>query len=167
MSNTKDLKSYAAQVLSMIYEHNDHERVQELLKNRDRKFMAISGDLFGMEYLSARLAMACRVWERCCDENKIKEEESRKALLKCVMQTFQSSKFLRIAEVFSQYLHAPHVEENPSLAVAEVFFKRLAANPVAQKVSGPAVADAFQMFMAVSESFRTSFENEFFEYIHT
>ncbi len=164
----RDLKVYAAQVLSMIYEHNDHERVHELLKARDRKFLAISSDTFGLEYLAARLALACKVWERCCDENRVEDEESRKALLRAIMKTFESSRFLSIATVFSNYLHAPDVPEgeNPSLSVCETLFKRMAANPVARKISGAAVADAFQMLMAISESFRTSFENDFFEFLH-
>ena len=162
----KDFKNYASQVLALIYEHSDYERVHDLLKHRDRKFAGINVDAFGNEYLAGRLALACTLWERCCVENRIPEEETQKALMRRVMQGFESPKFLKLASVFSEYLHDAGLEENPVLGVVEKLFHRLAANAKVRKVTGPAVADAFQMMIAISESFKNSFENEFFTFVH-
>ncbi len=163
----KDFKQYASQVLAHIYEHNDYERIHELLKHRDRKFEGITADAFGLEYLAGRLALACKLWERSCDENRIEPEDDRKAFLRKVMSGFESPKYLSLATVFSEYLHDPAMETDPVLAVIEKIFRRLAVTPTVGKVSGPAVADTFQMLMAVSDSFKNSFENEFFEFAQT
>ena len=163
---TKDFKSYASQVLALIYEHNDHERIYDLLKVRDPKIATAGGEAFGMEYLAGRLALACRVWEAACVENGLTSEETQKALLRRIMQTFESDKFLKLAELFSEYLHAPEIEDQPSVSVAETLFKHLSANPTVNKSTGAAASPAFETLVAVSESFRASLENQFFEFIY-
>lgn len=163
----KDFKNYASQVLAQIYEHNDYERIHDLLKHRDRKFEGITNEAFGTEYLAGRLALACRLWELCCIENRVESEENQKALMRTVMKGFDDPKYLNLATVFSEYLHDPAMDEDPVLAVVEKLFKRLAAKPTVAKVSGPAVADTFQMMMAVSDSFKNAFENDFFEFAQT
>lgn len=167
MSSSKDFKTYASQVLAMIYEHNDHERIFELLKSKEPKFARVSADTFGMEYLAGRIALACRVWEAACVENGRKSEEDQKALLRRVMQTFESSKFLKLAETFSHYLLLPEIENQPVITVCENLFKRLSINPEAVKSTGPEASPAFQTIVAVSDSFRTSLENQIFEFIHS
>lgn len=162
----KDFKNYASQVLAHIYEHNDFERIHTLLRQRDRKFEGVSPDVFGTEYLAGRLALACKLWERACDENRINSEETRKALLRRVMQGFESQKFLPLAAAFSEYFQEPAVEENPLLGTVEKLFNRLSINSRTNRSSGPAPAETFETMMAVSESFKTSFENDFFEFVH-
>lgn len=166
MTASKDYKTYAAQVLALIYEHNDHERIYDLLKVRDPKIAQAGGETFGMEYLAGRLALACRVWESACVENGQTSEDTQKALLRRIMQTFESEKFLKLAELFSEYLHAPEIETQPTISVAETLFRRLGASTQAQKSTGPEPSPAFETLVGVSESFRTSLENQFFEFVY-
>lgn len=166
MTASKDYKTYASQVLALIYEHNDHERIYELLKVRDPKIAEAGPETFGMEYLAGRLALACRVWESACLENKLTSEDIQKALMRRIMQTFESDKFLKLATLFSEYLHAPEIETQPTVSVAETLFKRVGAGTTVKKSAGPEASPAFETLVAVSESFRTSLENQFFEFIY-
>lgn len=166
MTCSKDYKTYASQVLALIYEHNDHERIYDLLKVREPKIAQAGAETFGMEYLAGRLALACRVWEMACIENGQTSEDTQKALLRRIMQTFESDKFLKLATLFSEYLHAPEIEEQPTVAVAETLFKRMDLNTTVTKSTGPEASVAFETLIAVSESFRTSLENQFFEFTH-
>lgn len=166
MTAAKDYKTYASQVLAMIYEHNDHERIYDLLRVRDPKIAAAGPETFGMEYLAGRLALACRVWENACIENGQTSEDTQKALLRRIMQTFDSDKFLKLAQLFSEYLHAPEIETQPTVAVTETLFKRLGAATTANKSTGPEASPAFETLVGVSESFRTSLENQFFEFVY-
>lgn len=166
MTSSKDYKVYASQVLALIYEHNDHERIFDLLKVRDPKIAQAGAETFGMEYLAGRLALACRVWETACVENGQTSEETQKALLRRIMQTFESDKFLKLAELFSEYLHAPEIETQPTIAVSQTLFSRLGAVTKVNKTSGPEASPAFETLVGVSESFRTSLENQFFEFVY-
>ena len=165
--NAKDLNAYAAKALAAVYETQDYARMHKLLSDKEPRLKPISADIFGMEYLAARLALACRAWEENCGENGVKGEEDKKALLRHIMNSFQSPKFLNLATAFSNYLHCPRVEEMPAIAVSEHLFKRLGIPGTVRKISGEEVSDGFKSMVAESESFRSSFENDFFEFVNS
>lgn len=161
----KDFKLYAGSQLKQIYQNADHKDVHSKLCGHEPNFALINENLFGLEYLAARLAVACRAWEAACDENGITDDESKKAFLRAVMDSFKSSKFLNIATAFSEYHLTINAETGPVVPIVEHFFTRLkiiVSPPSAE--GGQVISDAFQMMFFLSESFRTDFENQFFEF---
>ncbi|MCM8775509.1 MAG: hypothetical protein NC930_04065 [Candidatus Omnitrophica bacterium] len=66
----------AKRVLSFIYELRDHERVHLYLAPWDEKIKAVSPEVFGIEYLASRLALACVLWENYCKDHGIKKNPS-------------------------------------------------------------------------------------------
>lgn len=160
---TKDLKVYAAQQLAAIYEVNDYERVLQALKTADLHFADILPSLFGQEFLSARLALAAHAWSQSCKDTGIKEKGAENYFFKAVMQSFQSPKFVDIAGGFSEYLHAPASEERPVLALSAMMMKRLGLASSLQENGKPVLTPGFQMLVGIAESFKSDFENRFFE----
>ncbi len=160
----KDFKVYAAQQLAKIYEVNDYERVLQALKEADLHFADILPAHFGMEFLSVRLALAAHAWSRSCKENHVKEAGTENYFFKAVMQSFQSEKFIDIAAGFSEYLHAPLAEEKPVLAVSGIMMKRLGLASSMLKKETPVLTPGFKLLIEIAESFKSGFENDFFEF---
>lgn len=160
-----DLKTYAAQELAVIYEVNDYERVLQVLKGVDLNFADILPASFGMEFLMGRLALAAHGWSRSCKENAVKEKGAENYFFKAVMQSFQSPKFVDIASGFSEYLHAPMAEEKPVLSIAAMMMKRLGLASSLLNNEKPVLTPGFRAVVEIAESFKSDFENRFFEHV--
>lgn len=163
----RDLKAYAQKQLEFIYKNPDHKETQAKLCGHEPNFALINENIFGLEYLAARLAVACRAWEAACEENSITEESSRKAFLRAVMESFKSEKFLNVATAFSDYHLTVNAETGPVIPVIENFFKRLKVELAPGEGAGRKLTGAFEMMFYQSEGFRTDFENRFFEYLNS
>lgn len=161
---SKDYKAYAAKQLAGIYEVNDYERVLQALKEADIHFADVVPATFGLEFLAARLALAAHGWSRACKENHVEEKGAENYFFKAVMQSFQTSKFVDIAGAFSEYLHAPAVEEKPVLSISAMMMKRLGLAGSLLKGQEPVLTTGFRLLVETAESFKSGFENEFFDF---
>ena len=161
---TQKYEAYVAKKLASIYETNDFQNILGILKKADKQFSKIREDLFGMEYLASRLALACRVWEHCCEENGVQEEIYEKMLLRKIMNSFQSPKYVDLASSFSDYLYHDPGKPNPVISIADRFYQRLDLKSTVGEGKAQKVTESFQTLVALSDSFRTSFENDFFEF---
>jgi hypothetical protein len=162
----KDYEAYAIRLLPGLYDSSDFGRVQQALKDMEYRFLKISGDDFGLEFLTMKLALACRSWDHACGENGVEDEADQKALLKVIMNSFQSPKFLKIAETFSDYLHTENAETQPWLSMPALFFKRLKMEALVKKDGKEDINPAFQLLVELADSFRSEFENDFFEFVN-
>ena len=161
----KDYQKFAAEKLAALYELQDYERVLAALYEVDPSFKAVAPAKFGMEFLGLRLAVACHAWARGCRDNHVKDSGVENLFLKTVMQSFQSPKFVDIAAVFSEYLHAPKsVSEQPLLPVAGLMMRRLGLGERMGSVQEPVLTPAFKILVEIAESLKSAFENEFFDF---
>ena len=163
----QDFHAFAAQWLSSIYHSDDHERIFAHLKEIDPLFSSVPAEQFAMEYLAARLGLAAQVWESLCMENRLPQEAVQKSFLKSVMTTFTAPKFVNLASAFSEYLwHRPGQNQSVPIALSELIFRRIGAQNAPQNPNARSLAASFQTMVEILESLRTSFENDFFEFIH-
>ena len=163
----KDYEAYAIRLLPKFYETSDYPHVFRALREKDPTFRKVSDDTFGFEFLSLKLALACRIWDKACEENEVKDEAEKKALLRVIMNSFQSPKFVKIAEAFSDYLHSENADAKPWIALPAHFFKRLKVSGVDKKKWKEDISEAFQFLVGLSEGFKNSFENQFFEFANS
>jgi hypothetical protein len=166
MEKNNKLDAYAAKILPGLFEVEDFSRIYQSLQEADARFKDVTPDTFGVEFLCLRLAMACKSWEKACGENGMKDEAVKKILLKRIMNSFQSPKFLKMATAFSGYLYSENAEAHPEIGLPEQLFKNLNMETRKQSSGKEEPADAFQLIVGVCSSMRNSFENEFFESIH-
>ena len=159
----KKLEDYAAEILPGLFEVEDFTRIYKSLQEHDPRFKDVTPDSFGMEFLCLRLALACKAWEKTCEENQIKDEAAKKILLKRVMNSFQSPKFLKMATTFSAYLYSKNAVEHPEIGLPEQLFKNLNMETCKKNSVKEEPGDAFQLLVGICSSLRNSFENEFFE----
>ena len=164
--NEKDYEAYAIRLLPGLYDNSEFPQIHKTLRNAEYRFMKIPEEDFGLEFLTFKLALACRSWERACDENRVEAESDQKALLKVIMNSFQSPKFLKIATAFSDYLHSENAETQPWIAMPTHFFKRLKIDPLEKKEGKDGISEGFQMLVEFADGFRSEFENAFFEFVH-
>ncbi len=161
-----DLISFARGFLARVYEEQDFKNVDDRLRANLKSFQSVPKEKFAAEFLAAKLALACRVWEECCREEGLQEEETQKIFLKIVMQCFHSSETVTIAEAFSEYLYATDLEGEAKFFPALIgrLFTRLGLerpkDSDAEKVS---MVGELGMLAALFEGMKTFFGNEFFE----
>ncbi len=168
MKKQEELKKFAAGRLAVIYETSDYARIQEELGKIEPSFRSIPGDKFGQEYLAATLALASISWGKSCRENNHAGRENENILFKILMDSFMAPKFLGLASAFSVYLHSPEASEKSVLAVTRTFFERLELKKLIESEGGVSrLHDSFLLLVEVWEGFRGSFENVFFEFIHS
>lgn len=162
----EEFKKYASQALAKIYAMNDYERVLDTLRDAgDDTFKDVAPAGFGLEYLSARLALASHAWIKGCQENYVENRAVENIFFKTVMNSFQSDKFVEIAKAYSEYLHAPEVEKHASLAVSLLLMKRLGIGQKLIKDGKPVLLDSFQLVVSTAESFKEDIENDFFDFV--
>ena len=166
MKNEPQIREYAEKILKRTIEELDDVRVHHAFKNQDPRFLDLSSEMFRQEFRGARLALAARAWERACLENGLGGENILKMLLRVVMNSFGSQENVDEAEVFSAYYQAPRSEEDPSVAACQLFFDRVGRHDLADADKGQ-ISPAFQILIALSESFRAAFENKFFDFFNT
>lgn len=163
MSN-KDYQKFAAEKLAALYLVEDYPRVLEALKETDPAFEDVPLAAFGMEFLGMRLALACHAWARGCKENHLKDAGIENLFFKTVMKSFQTPKYVDIATVFSEYLHAPESAEKPLLPVAGLMMRRLSLAEHMGSIQKPKLSPGFKSLVEIAESLKSSFENDFFEF---
>ena len=165
----KELEVYGVRKLAEVYAGLDHEQVHAALCADDPNFALIEGPQFALEYAGGRLAMACRAWEAACLENGVKDEGSVKIFLRAVMNSFKTPEHVAAADAFSSYLHCGDEDQGAAAAVTEKMFQRIKVDAILSTAEGSqrAASAAFERLMLLSESFRTEFENDFFEFIHS
>lgn len=168
MKNYSELKNFAARKLAAIYETSDYARIHIHLGSVESSFRSVSADKFGLEYLAACLALASISWGKCCRENDLAGKENENIFFKMLMDSFAAPKFINVASAFSVYLHSPEASEKSVLAVAGTFFQRLELKRLIESESGVGrMHEAFRLLVEAWEGFRSSFENDFFEFIHS
>jgi hypothetical protein len=161
----KDFQKFASEQLGAIYAVEDYERVLRALQEADPAFKKVTPAQFGPEFLGMRLALACHAWARACRENKADGGAAVENLLfKTVMQSFQSPKFVDIAAVFSEYLHAPESDDKPLLPAAGLMMRRLGLTAELGSLQNPKLSPGFRMLVEIAESLKSIFENEFFDF---
>ncbi len=162
-----NLNSYAAQALVDVYNLNDFEMIYKHLCGQSAAFSSVSAEAFSFEYLASRLAMASLSWIAACKENNITDDAEQKIFLKLIMNSFASPKFVNIASVFSEYLYSRDEDnKTPSIAVAHLLFKRLGKESMERTGGVAKMNNGFQVLVEIFEGFRSSFENDFFEFIN-
>lgn len=160
----RDFKKFAAEKLAGIYKVQDYDRVLAVLRQADPAFQSVAPEKFGLEFLGLRLALACHAWARSCRENRVTDEKIENLFFKTVMQSFQSSKFLGIAAVFSEYLHAPESEDQALLPVTALMMRRLGLAEQLGTAQKPVLSPGFRIVVETAEGLKSAFENEFFEF---
>lgn len=161
----KEFFTYGAKALSEIYGEQDYERILKALQETDALFQKVPAERFGSEYLCGRLALACHAWSRSCIENYIEDRQIENLLVKIVMTSFQSEKFLPIAEAFSEYLHAPEASKKPVLASVLMMIKRLGLGDALIQEGKIHMTESFQLLTGALDSFKSEFENNFFNFV--
>jgi hypothetical protein len=114
--------------------------------------------------LGMQLALSCHAWARSCRENKVKGPGIENLFFKTVMQSFQSPKFVDIAAVFSEYLHAPETEKQPLLPLTGLMIRRLGLAGELGSMEKPVLSPGFRLLVEVAEGLKNNFENDFFEF---
>lgn len=163
------LQAYARQELARIYGENEHQDLYVMFKAKEKSmFSRISQDQFGMEYLTAKLAMACLVWDYACQESALNQDSFRKVLFRQVMEGFRSPKMMPLATAFSDYYFT--CEKEPSEPPGVLLVMRLMGRLNLQETSSAppknpdaAVPFTFQTLLETLEGFRSSFENQCLE----
>lgn len=161
-----DLKSFARGILARIYEEEDFRNIDARLRANLKSFQSVPKEKFAAEFLAAKLALACRVWEDCCREEALSGEETQKMLLKTVMQCFHSSETVPMAEAFSEYLCATDLEREvkyfPAL-IGRLFTRLGLERPKDSEGERAVAAGELGMLAALFEGLRTSLANDFFD----
>src|SRR5437016_293646 len=135
-----DFESYAKRAFAAILETNDYERIYDLAAQKEPRYKDVPRTVFGEEYLCARLALGVYAWMAACREQGIEDAVLQKTFLKTVMEAFRSEKFLKLADVFSQYLYSSK-EEIPLLPrIVEHLHSRIR---IASAVSESQLSDSF------------------------
>lgn len=168
MITEKILQEYAQKVLSSILAEREYGPLLERLQSEEKKLLTVSRDRFSMEYLPAKLAVACLLWETQCRENGL--EGNEKMLFQFVMQLFKSPKMVSMASSFSDYLYASDSEQghSPMPALVVRLFERLGLQGLLRgKKQGPALSAPFKILVETLEGFRSSLENDFLEFVFT
>lgn len=160
---------YAETIFYEIVRQRDDERILKHLGEADPEFFCVKMDIFRPNYLCARLAILSHAWEKVVQESDIKDGEVAKVFLKKVMSSFEEPKAIGAATTFSEYFCAPQMQEesdelSDALAIAHVMFRRLQMKPVASEVK--TINPSFQLLVEALESFRTTFENQVFEFLY-
>lgn len=165
----EQLQTYARQELARIYGETEHQDLYVMFKAKEKNmFSRVSQDQFGMEYLTAKLAMACLVWEYACLESALNEDSFRKVLFRQVMDGFRSPKMMPLATAFSDYYFTCEKEpsESPGILLVMRFMGRLNlqdAGAAAPRNPDAPVPFVFQTLLETLEGFRSSFENQCLE----
>ena len=159
-----DFESYAKRAFAAVLETKDYERIYEAAAAEDPRLKDVLPTTFGEEYLCARLALGVYAWMAACREHGIEDTVLQKTFLKVVMEAFHSEKFLKLAEIFSQYLYSSD-ESIPALPrMAAHMHSRL---KIASSVSKSELSGSFKIVAAALEGFKVSFENYFFDFLNS
>ncbi len=161
------LQLFAKQELARIYGETEHQDLFLMLSAKEKQgFSRITADAFGMEYLTAKLAMACLVWEHECAEAGILEEAHAKVLFRQIMDGFRSPKMMGLATAFSDYYYACGTEQDdpPAVLLAKRLLGRLGLQQGLLHQDMGSVPFVFQILLETLEGFRAAFENQCLEF---
>lgn len=159
----EDYTRFAKRIIEQISKAEDGKEILKMLRTKDELFKDVEEVRFCYEFTAAQLAVACHAWEVSCDENRIDNDEIERAFLKAVMDSFQSKESLQFASDFSFYhQRAGYEEEDDSVGVVKVFYKRLAfTKSLETEEARKKNAEGFQALVSSLEGFKTSFSNGF------
>ena len=169
LSRKNEFEKHATEVLASLYDSGNEAQIHQLLGEEDIAFRSIPMADFRAHFLCARLALIAQTWEKICKDEGLDAADYSKAFLRQVMNAFQSPQSIQPATTFSEYFSAPQLEdeESEATALAVLIFKRLGQKPTYAAENGQTVIrPAFHQLIAALESLRTSFENQFFDFIH-
>lgn len=160
----EELTVFARRELARIYGEDEHRDLYVMLRAREKELFArVSEDQFSLEYLTAKLAMACLVWEYACQENALQTEGFRKLFFRQIMDGFRNPKMALFAAAFSDYYFVCGNEptEPPGVLLAARLSSRLSLSSPGkgQPSEEASVPFSLQILLETLEGFRTSFEN--------
>ena len=160
----QSLSDYAKEIFATQTGIEECAILFENLKQAVPFFESVPPEKFRQEFLCLRLALTCFSWGQLCADYGLEDPAMTKAFLKVVTDSFQTPKSLGIAAVFSEYYQSPSLEDAPSpvIALAVHFLGRLVAKR--SEIEKDVSASLFPIVQAL-ESLRTSFENEFFQFL--
>ncbi len=159
-------KTWAQAKISEIYQSENIIQTYQRLCEKEKSFAAYPKEAFGFEYICLRLAIGCIAWINACRENNISEKAIQNVFLKSVMSSFETPKSLPIASAFSEYLYSPDgIRKNDEIVplVAKMFERLEAKRAAGKKKIDQKIIESVKTLIAMSESTRMSFENEFLE----
>ncbi|MSR77004.1 MAG: hypothetical protein EXS63_02085 [Candidatus Omnitrophica bacterium] len=169
LSRKNEFQEQAAKVLASLYDSGDEAGIYKLLGEEDAAFRSVPLANFRANFLCARLALIAQTWEKSCQDAGLDIADLSKAFLRQVMSAFQSPKMLAPATTFSEYFSAPQIEalDSEATALAVLIFKHLGQKPTFEGEDKKIlIRPAFSKLVAALESLRTTFENQFFEFLH-
>ena len=169
LSRKSAFQEHAAKVLASFNEGMKDASVYQILTEEDEAFKSVKVQNFQTQFLCAQLALIAQTWEVNCRNEGMAEADYSKAFLRKIMEAFQNPDQVQAASIFSEYYSAPEMEDQDSAssALASMIFKRLGQQPTFKGESGKTlIRPAFYQLVGALESLRTSFENQFFDFLH-
>ena len=164
LDQVSDLKNHALKLLESVLDPADAGRIYDHLTQNFSFFSKVNREQFQSEYTALRLALATAAWENACIDHHLTQQEIPKIFLREVTRSFESPKALPVAQMFSDYLYAPDLEEEKDLMVALVkrFIHRLNLEKIlaADLKKGTPLLPLVQKLVEIFEAFRNWIESQ-------